>query len=262
MPDELKGLYLYLENTGKKSEKIHAYLNDSGLLRYAYVNDGLMPVALWGNIRQLANKSIIAVLCPTFYLDNRGNVGEGSVTCYQSGDNGHTWNMLSRIPFLKDGIANVRGNNSFEEPAFEILADSTLLCILRSGSSSPMYRTFSYDRGLSWTTPEPFTPNGVKPKLLKLNNGALVLTSGRPGVQLRFCLDGKGRKWTVPIEMIHYMNEDGSYTRDVSCGYTSTIEAGDNSFYMVYSDFTSKNSSGDTRKSIVFRKVEVKIKKR
>ena len=53
------------------------------------------------------------------------------------------------------------------------------------------------------------------------------------------------------------MNEDGSFTRDVSCGYPSIIEADDNSFYLVYSDFTTKNDIGEVRKSIWFRKVTV-----
>ena len=120
-----------------------------------------------------------------------------------------------------------------------------------------MYKTFSYDRGKTWTDPVPFTPNGVLPNLLQLDNGVLVLSSGRPGVQLRFSLDGTGERWTEPIDMVHFMNVDGSYTRDVSCGYTSMIENGRDSFFLVYSDFTTKNSEGEPRKSIWCRKVRI-----
>ena len=121
-----------------------------------------------------------------------------------------------------------------------------------------MYRSFSYNYGKTWTKPKPFAPNGVLPWLKLLNNGVLVLFSGRPGVQIRFSIDGKGKKWTTPIEMLPYMNVDGTYTRDVSCGYTSILGVDDNTFYMVYSDFMTKNENGENRKAIMFRKIEVK----
>ena len=39
------------------------------------------------------------------------------------------------------------------------------------------------------------------------------------------------------------------------------IEYDDDTFYMVYSDFRTKNQSGEYRKSIIFRKIQV-IKRR
>ena len=53
------------------------------------------------------------------------------------------------------------------------------------------------------------------------------------------------------------MKKDGTYVRDVSCGYSSIIENDENSFFIVYSDFTTKNDEGQGRKSIWFRKVTV-----
>ena len=113
------------------------------------------------------------------------------------------------------------------------------------------------DRGRTWSPAEPFTPNGVKPQLLLLNNGVLVLSTGRPGVQVRFSFDGKGQQWSDPIDFVPFMNQDRSYTRDVSCGYTSLIAAGGDSFYIVWSNFTTKDSYGNNRKSIWCRKVTV-----
>ena len=216
-----------------------------------------MPIVWWGNIKELSNGALVAGVYPTFYLDEEGKVTRGGVSFYESNDEGKTWNVLSRIPFLYDGIANVRGNMSFDEPAFEILPDSTFLCVMRSGATSPMYRTFSEDKGRTWTTPEPFTPNGVKPCLMNLDKGILVMVSGRPGIQIRASMDG-GHNWTEAIDMISYMHEDGTFTRDVSCGYASIIEAGKNSFFLVYSDFTKKNQNGELRKSIWFRKIKIK----
>lgn len=254
LPEDLRGVYL-LHEDGLGSHCIHANIHDPGLLRYSI--DGSMPIVWWGNIIELSDKSLVAGVYPTFYLSSEGKVLEGSVSFYKSTDKGANWELLSIIPFIKDGIADVRGNNSFDEPAFDILPDSSFICVMRTGATSPLYKTFSYDNGKTWTTPKPFTPNGVRPVLLVLQNGVLVLSSGRPGVQIRFSLDG-GSNWTESIDMIPFMNTDGSFTRDVSCGYTSIIDAGKDSFYLVYSDFTTKNDHGDLRKSIWFRKIKVR----
>lgn len=254
MPEELRGVYFVHTDKDNRTSSIHAQLNDPGLLRYSV--DGMAPVVWWGNIKELADGSLIAGVYPTNYLNEEGTVSEDGVSFYHSNDEGYTWDVVSRI-IIKDDIVNIRNNISFTEPTFEILPDSTFICVMRSGAYSPLYRVFSYDRGKTWTRPEAFTPNGVKPKLMTLLNGTLVLVSGRPGIQLRLSFDG-GHAWTEAIDMIPFMNEDGSFDRHVSCGYASIIEAGDNSLNLVYSDFTTKDKSGDIRKSIWFRKVDIK----
>lgn len=257
LPEELQGPYLQYENSDNSVDYFQAKLNDPGLLRTA--EEGLMPVVWWGNMAQLADGSLVAGVYPTHYVDDKGKVSKGNVSFYRSDDLGKNWYYIGRIPFVADGIADKRSSdNAYEEPAFEVLADGTFICVMRTGSTSPMYQAFSKDKGRTWTTPEPIAPNGVRPMLLRLGNGVLVLASGRPGVQLRFSLDGTGKDWTEPIDMVPFMNADGTYTRDVSCGYVSMIETGKDSFYMVYSDFTTKNVDGETRKSIMGRKVTVK----
>ncbi len=257
LPDELQGVYIAWHNENV-SEMVHAQLRDPGLLRWSY--DGVMSVVWKGYFKQLADESIVAGMYPAYYLDSLGNVSSGGVSFYQSFDAGHSWEVIGKIPFVKDGIANRRGGESFDEPAFEILSDSTFICVMRTGSRSPMYKTFSYDRGHTWTKPEAFTSNGVKPCLITLGNGVVVLSSGRPGVQVRFNLDGNGQSWTEPIDMISFMEHGFKSNRDISCGYTSMIEADANSFYLVYSDFTTKSPAGEARKSIWCRKITVKKK--
>lgn len=258
LPDEFRGVYFKYRTKDGETSSFHATLKDPGLLRYAI--DGKMPVVWWGNIEEMADNSLVAGVYPCYYLDENGLVQPVSASFYKSVDNGRSWVFESNIPF-KDGNAFKGGDHGFTEPAFKILKDSTFICVMRTGSRSSMHKTFSYDRGKTWTDPVPFTPNGVMPNLLKLDNGVLALSSGRPGVQLRFSLDGTGERWTEPIDMIHFMKEDGTYTLDVSCGYTSMIENGRDSFFLVYSDFTTKNREGEPRKSIWCRKVRV-IRKR
>ena len=93
--------------------------------------------------------------------------------------------------------------------------------------------------------------------LMTLDNGVLVLASGRPGMQLRICLDGDGKTWTEPIEMLPFMDDKGKYFEWWTCGYPSLLKNDNNSFYLVYSDFRTKNKDGDFRKAIIFRKIEV-----
>lgn len=259
LPEELQGVFFNYKRKGKKTERIHATLHDPGYLRYEA--DSLMPVVWWGNIRELADHSLLAGVYPAYYQDSIGDVMPSGISFYRSKDTGRSWDIVGRIPYPSDSIVVKRNGRDFSEPAYVILNDSTLFCVIRSGETSPMYQTFSHDRGATWSSPQPFTPNGVKPKLLKLKNGVLVLVSGRPGVQVRFCLDGSGRKWIDPIDMIPFMKKNGKYETYVSCGYASILETGDDSFLLVYSNFMTKNNDGERRKSIWCRKITVRIVK-
>lgn len=258
LPTDLQGVYFNYNKPGYNVRTIHSRLNDPGLVRAA--TDNLLPVVWWGNIKQLNDLSLVAGVYPCDYVLESGELLKGGVSFYRSTDEGKSWSVIGKIP--PDSTSYSRkgkwDEDGFSEPAFEILADSTFLCVMRTGMTAPMYKSFSNDFGKSWSKTEAFTPNGVKPKLLTLGNGVLVLASGRPGIQLRFSVDGTGRNWTEPIEMMPYMNEDGSFTRDVSCGYTSLLKEGENSFYLVYSDFTRRNKLGEIRKTILCRKISIK----
>ena len=255
LPNDLQGIYINYVDKNNRTEVIHAKLYDPGALRYSI--DKQMPIVWWGNIKQLADSSLVAGVYPTFYKSEQGTLIKGGISFYTSNDYGKSWGIIGKIPYMPDVIAKRRGNGSYEEPTFEILPDSSFICIMRSGATSPLYRSYSKDKGKTWSTPQPFTPNGVKPQLLQLTSGVLVLSSGRPGVQLLFNFDKKGILWTTSIDMISFMNTDGAYSRDVSCGYTSMIEDGIDSFMLVYSDFTKKDSKGRLRKSIWCRKIIV-----
>lgn len=254
LPEELKGVYFeFIDRKGGKT-LLHAKLKDPGYLRYAI--DSLMPIFWRGSIKHLSDGSLLAGVYPTYYQDINGKVLPGGISFYRSYDDGNTWNIQGKIPFLHDGIANKKGK-SFDEPDFEVLSDSTLICVMRTADVSPMYQSFSADLGNSWSRPVPMSPNGVKPRLLLLKNGVLVLVSGRPGIQVRFSFDGTGRLWSDPIDFIPFMKTARKYRTSVSCGYASILECDSNSFYVVYSDFTTKNKKGEERKSIMFRKIKV-----
>ena len=262
LPDKFKGCYIaYWNSRGQKFNYIHSNLIDPGLYKYAVA--GYFPFIWWGDIKDLGNGSYVAGVNAGFYCDEKGSVLPSGISFYKTDDGCKNWRLLSVIPYEPDDKLDPYGKkrkvDGFSEPAFEILRDSTYLCVIRSsdGHQSPMYRAFSSDRGKSWTKAEPFTPNGVFPSLMLMGNGVLVLASGRPGIQLRFSLDGKGVDWTEPLEMMPFMKDDSTYEALGTCGYAQLLSIDDNSFYILYSDFNEKNSQGELRKTIKIRKVTV-----
>lgn len=260
LPDELQGIFLQQCGENRQPQLIHAKVYDPGSIRCTI--GGLYPMEWWGELIQMEDNSLVAGVYPCRYVDKSGNITRCGVSFFQSKDEGRSWSILGRIMCEADGIVEVQGDNEFTEPVFVVLSDSTFLCVMRSGSNSPMYKSFSSDKGKTWTTPVPFTPNGVFPQLVRLNNGILVLASGRPGVQIRFCLEGDGKNWTEPIEMLPYMKDNGE--PDIfgtTCGYTYVLPVSDDSFCIVYSDFKSKNKEGELRKAIIYRKIKICTKR-
>jgi hypothetical protein len=234
-----------------------AKLIDPQALRYSLA--GLFPILFWGDVRVAPDKSLIAGIYPGYRVLDDGSVDPKDGTFfYRSTDNGHTWTIQGRIPYQPDLKSDPKGANrmGFTEPAFEILADGSLLCVMRTSDGlgvGPMYASRSNDLGKTWSKPEAMTPNGVLPKLLRLGNGVLVLSSGRPGVQVRFATDGKGKQWTDPFEMVPKIEGGG----DDSCGYTSLLTTGPDSFIIAYSHFKHRTADGQTRKAILVREVKV-----
>ena len=264
LPEELKGAYLeYWDKNSRTVTTIHAKLDDPGLLRYSVGDE--MPIVWWGDIREDRDGSLVSGIYPGYYQNTQGEVLNCGVSFYRSEDRGYNWKIIGKIPYQRDGLDPEAlvydGSESFSEPSFEILGNGKYVCVMRTGFTSPLYIADSNDYGKHWSVPHPFTPNGVKPSLMSLGNGVLALASGRPGIQLRFNLDGDGKIWTEPIEMLPYVAENGSYTHTIrlweTCGYASLLEVDNHTFYMVYSDFKQKDSDGLYRKAIIFRRVEI-----
>ncbi len=258
LPKQLQGIYLSRLKKGEKKWKVEqAVMNDPLAVRYS--RQGMFPVVWWGDMRVATDNFIYAGIYPGFSLEKEGKVRASGVFFYRSKDSGYNWEIISRIPYNPDTIADPHGKNrlirGYHEPAFEILPDGSFLCIMRTtdGWISPMYYTRSTDMGLTWTKPIPFTRNGVKPRTIQLNNGTIVLASGRPGMQVRFCIDKKGEKWTDPFEMLPFESEKET----VSCGYPSLLSTGNNEFLIIYSDFKFNNEIGEIRKAIKVRNIKV-----
>jgi hypothetical protein len=258
LPPEVQGVCLSRIARGQTmavSER--AVLDDPQALRYSLYD--LFPIVWWGDLRVARDGSIIAGIYPGYRLRDDGSVDpKGGVFFYRSTDAGHAWKIQGRIPYQPDLVADPRGGErmGYTEPAFEILADGSFLCVARTTDglgNGPMYATRSKDLGRTWGRPEVTARSGVLPRLLRLANGVIVLSSGRPGVQLRFCADGCGTTWSEPFELLPYANEK----EQVSCGYTSLLATGPDRFLIIYSDFKYPTPGGELRKAIKVREVIV-----
>ena len=256
LPEKCQGVFINRLKKGEIEWKVErATINDPQAVRGHF--KGLFPIGWWGNMHVLPDGSMIAGVYPGFFVPDDNVVDTRSgVFFYRSTDNGYSWNIQGRIGYIPDLVADPKGNQrmGFSEPAFEILSDGTFLCIMRTADGlgiGPMYASRSTDQGRTWTKPEAFTPFGVFPRMLKLENGVIVLASGRPGVQVRFSTDG--RDWSTALEMLPYKNEDDL----VSCGYTGLLSTGKNRFLIIYSDFRYLNKEKEIRKAIKVREITV-----
>ena len=275
LPAVLQGVFLNrLDGNGEWSV-IHAGLEDPKAVRYSravgrpekLVEEPLISIVWEGNMKLLSDNSIVTGIYPSFYENETGGVDPSCVSFYRSTDDGMNWKILGKIPYSYDPAVDPNGNKrlvmGFTEPSFEILSDGTFLCMMRTTDGlghSPMYHSRSSDQGATWSQPKPITPAGVLPRLLQLENGVLVLSSGRPGVQLRFSIDGKGEKWTDPFEMLPFTETALDIERnshDVSCGYTELLAIGSDRFLVIYSDFKFLNENGEKRKAIKVREIKV-----
>ena len=259
LPDQLQGTYQARIKKGQSS-----WVAERGTLVHPnfarYADGNLFPVVWWGDMQELSD-GLYRGTYPGFEINQNGGVSASGVSFYKSTDFGKTWNKQGAIPYQPDIALDPNGNkrNAFgwTEPAFIALKNNNLfLSVLRTQDGfgeSPMYVSTSANKGVSWSKPKVFTGAGVLPRLLELDNGIVALASGRPGVQLRFMLNNNTDDWSVPFEMLPWVNKEV-----FSCGYTQMLKVDENSFLIVYSDFFHKTPEGTTRKAIKVRKVTVK----
>ncbi len=220
-------------------------LDDAHGLRY--VTGGLMPQLWWGDMKVLKDGTLVALTYP-YYHDSQP-VPYTSAASYLSRDQGRSWTKTGHILYDEAD----RKRDGFTEPALEVLPDGRLFAVLRTTDGNgvgPMYRSWSSDLGKTWSRPEAFTATGVLPRLLQLGNGVLVMSSGRPGVDLRLSRDG-GRSWTEAQKLVPVPDE--AKPQADSCGHTSLVPLGKDRFLIAYSWFNPPTG----RKSIYVREVKI-----
>lgn len=244
LPPDLQTLPLWRWSAGQWSAS-PAPLEAPDSLHFAY--EGRMPLIYFGQMRQFDDGEIVAAFYPNIALDSAGSYDpKQSIAIYSSKDEGHSWSLRSRIryePCLSyDSLGELRGG--FTEPSLTICKDGSLLCALRCTDATPglgpLYLSRSLDRGASWSTPWVTHPYGVMPQLLRLTNGMLLLSYGRPGVQVRLSADGSGELWSAPRDVVA---AEHSEPRGDSCGYSALLELKQNRALIAYSRFRAQRHS-------------------
>lgn len=124
-----------------------------------------------------------------------------SVSLYRSTDGGLTWRHYSEVATADDAPWGRIGPC---EPAILYLGDGRFVCVMRTdgsasdhsgaGSTAHMLLGRSQDGGNTWRLTR-FPAGGVRPKLLEMDSGVIVLAAGRPGNFLMFSRDG-GDSWS------------------------------------------------------------------
>ena len=153
----------------------------------------------------------------------------------RSGDGGHSWDYVTQFDpdEIKPtyGISDRPVDEGFDEAHMTKLPNGDILCVMRTGSYSPLWQARSRDGGRTWDTPEPMGWPGAKPQLQVLPNDVLVCASGRgsyghPQVtHVMISIDGTGNQWEAPF----------AFHTGPGCSYTSTMQR-DGKLHVFYSD--------------------------
>jgi len=227
-----------------------ARLHDPGFQRYSIQE--VLPVVWWGDLNLASDGSLLAVVYP--------RSRDGDVACHRSTDFGRSWHLQGRIAYEPDLAADASARartQGFTEPGSVLLADGTLLVLLRTTDGlgvGPLYASRSADAGKTWSRPAIVHPHGVMPRLLRLGNGVLVLSYGRPGAEVRFSFDGRGERWSEPRALVPLSSPN---VQADSCGYTSLLPLTDDTFLIAYSWFQRPGADGVPRKALLVREVTV-----
>lgn len=174
-------------------------------------HEGELSLVTNGNILPLADGRLFATLYGT-------RAGEEKYHSFAvvSDDGGFTWTFLSIVASWRDAP---EGREGPCESATCRLTDGRLFCVYRIGSGRDQnyYGNCSADVGVTWSKPQPLQDVwSVEPQIVRLTNGTLLLSGGRPGLFLWACADGEGKHW----DRLNLAEHHNAFTADTSLHYS------------------------------------------
>ncbi len=174
-------------------------------------------------------------------VDSRGRTRKTCINVFivRSSDRGKTWDFVQA--FDSQVLKPVYGpgdrplDEGFDEADLAELPNGDILCVMRTGSYSPMFQSRSSDGGRTWSTPENTGWQGVRPQLQVLPSGVLACSAGRGAyghpqiTHVMLSLDGTGRHWETPF----------AFHTGPGCSYTTAWQRDDRLHVAFsHSDFT------------------------
>ncbi|MAE66129.1 MAG: hypothetical protein CMJ18_17805 [Phycisphaeraceae bacterium] len=142
----------------------------------------------------------------------------------RSENGGLTWHYCSTIAALPE-----LGVEGFGEPAITVLADGSVMAVLRNGGGAdgPVWISRSHDGGDTWSYPVcAGTPSGNSPKIVQMPNGVLACSYGRPDNRVSFDLTGSGLGWSHTVVVANCYGND----------HVEIAVTGPDTLYCVYAD--------------------------
>lgn len=102
------------------------------------------------NDRLVQLKSGRLIIPAAYHQYSSRSLGSGIIKFFISDDNGQTWHINQHYIYPVPQLPRA----GLMEPGVIELDDSTLMCFIRTAAGC-QYKSFSYDRGESWTNPVP-----------------------------------------------------------------------------------------------------------
>jgi hypothetical protein len=145
--------------------------------------------------------------------------------------NGTAWKFRS---IVADSACSLPGTDGPGEAATVRLADGRLLCVFRLGGGSPLGQAFSGDEGATWTRSVMRGPHSVMPGIVRMTDGTLALSSGRPGIFVWLDPKGEGSVWhSVDLVANHNAARPDEKVEKTS-GYTEIVVLDDSHLLVIY----------------------------
>ena len=159
---------------------------------------------------ELDDGTLLTPACIRFKNDTKERT-----VIYRSTDRGKSFHYYSTMAIEPDYWQR----DDFGEPNIELLANGDLISIQRVGNFVPLWQCYSTNGGATWSEPLQSPGYGVSPVLVRMSNGILACTYGRPGCWIMFSPDGKGKTW---VERTCIYNEYTLTTYDY--GYPGPLD--------------------------------------